>query len=78
MNSDFVQQQAELMAQRVASEPDDGGRIRKAYDIAFGRPPTEEEVRLGLDYLRSEPMKEYEERKEKQEKESISFHRASG
>jgi hypothetical protein len=67
MNSDFVQQQAELVASRVEAEPTSEGRIRKIYRIVFGRAATPEEVKLGLDYLRTEPLKEYEERKKAEE-----------
>jgi hypothetical protein len=64
MNSDFVQQRAELLARRVASEPDNTARIQKAYRLVYGRPATPDEVSIGIAYLASEPMKEYEERKE--------------
>ncbi|HYL74392.1 MAG TPA: PSD1 and planctomycete cytochrome C domain-containing protein [Bryobacteraceae bacterium] len=63
MNSDFVQQQAEHLAQRVAAEPDQTARIQKAYRLVYGRAATPEEVKIGLEYLRAEPMKEYEEQK---------------
>jgi mono/diheme cytochrome c family protein len=63
MNSDFAGQQAELLARRVASEPDNAARIRKAYGIVLGRAPTDEELKDGLEYLKREPMQEYEERK---------------
>ena len=63
MNSDFVQQRAEMVARRVASEPDNPARIQKAYRLVFGRAATPEEIQIGQDYLRAEPMKEYEERK---------------
>src|SRR5262249_9647195 len=43
MNSDFIQQQAELLARRVASESDGTARIRKAYRLVLGRIPTEAE-----------------------------------
>jgi hypothetical protein len=69
MNSDFVQQQGELLAKRVADEPDNAARIQKTYRTLFGRTATPEELRAGLAYLRSEPMKEYEERKAAKEKE---------
>lgn len=65
MNSDFVQQQAEVLAQAIAPEADNTARIRKAYRMVFGREATPEEVKLGLEYLRAEPMKEFEERKAK-------------
>lgn len=67
MNSDFVQQQAELLVQRIESEPTTEARIQKAYRLVFGRAATPEEMRLGLEYLRNEPLKEYEERKKAEE-----------
>jgi hypothetical protein len=63
MNSEFVQQQAEYLARRVESEPDNPARIQKAYQILYGRTAAPEEVQAGIEYLRAEPMKEYEEAK---------------
>jgi mono/diheme cytochrome c family protein len=63
MNSDFMQQQSELLARRVASEPNNTARIRKAYRLIFGRAPTDAELKAGLDYLAAEPIREYDERK---------------
>jgi hypothetical protein len=63
MNSDFMQQQAELLARRVANEPDTAARIRKAYSLVLGRGPTDAEMSAGVEYLKREPMQEYEERK---------------
>ena len=40
MNSDFMQQHAERLAERVADEPDDAARIEKVYRLVFGRAPT--------------------------------------
>ena len=68
MNSDFVQQQAEHLAQRVASEPDNTARIQKIYQLVYGRAPSPEEVKIGIEYLRTEPLKEYEEQKAEKEK----------
>jgi hypothetical protein len=65
MNSDFMQVEAEELARRVSAEPDNRSRIRKVYLLAYGRDPSEEEIRLGLDYLHAEPMREYEENKNK-------------
>ncbi len=65
MNSDFMQIESEDLAKRVANEPDNTARIKKVYSIAFGRAPTADEIKLGLDYLHNEPMKEYEENKAK-------------
>jgi hypothetical protein len=68
MNSDFVQQQAEHLAQRVVTEPDNTARIQKVYKLVYGRAATDEEVKIGLEYLRTEPLKEYEEQKAEREK----------
>jgi len=65
MNSDFMQIEAEELAKRVAGEPDNRARIRKVYQLTYGRDPAESEVKLALDYLKSEPLKEYEENKNK-------------
>ena len=67
MNSDFVQQQAELVAKKIETEPTMESRIQKAYRLVFGRAATAEEVRLGVEYLRNEPLKQYEERKKADE-----------
>jgi mono/diheme cytochrome c family protein len=65
MNSDFMQVESEELAKRVASEPDNRARIRKAYQLVYGRDPNDEEIRLGIAYLHEEPLKEYEENKNK-------------
>jgi hypothetical protein len=63
MNSDFMQQQGELIARRVAAEPNNTARIQKAYRLIFGRGGSDVEVKAGLAFLTSEPLKEYEERR---------------
>jgi Protein of unknown function (DUF1549)/Protein of unknown function (DUF1553)/Planctomycete cytochrome C len=65
MNSDFMQIEAEELARRVSTEADNKARIHKTYQLVFGRDPSEEEVKLGLDYLRNEPLREYEEARKK-------------
>jgi len=65
MNSDFMQVESEELAKRVAAEPDNRARIRKAYQLVFGRDPKEDEIQLAIAYLHEEPMKEYEENKNK-------------
>jgi len=65
MNSDFVSVEAEELAKRIAGEPDNRSRIRKVYLLAYGREPSEQEIKLGIDYLHEEPMREYEENKNK-------------
>jgi hypothetical protein len=66
MNSDFVQIEAEALYKRAAAEADNRARIRKLYSLVYGREPKETEVQAGLEYLRTEPLKEYEESKNKQ------------
>jgi hypothetical protein len=68
MNSDFMQQHAERLAERVADEPDDETRIAKVYRLAFGRAPSAEELKVGLDFLRDEAFKQYEDRRAAQKK----------
>ena len=63
MNSDFMQQQGELIARQVAAEPDNTARIQKAYRLIFGRAASDAEIKAGLAFLTSEPLKEYEERR---------------
>ena len=63
MNSDFVQLESEALYKRVAAEPNNAARIRKLYNLVYGRDPKEAEVQIALDYLRTEPIKEYEESK---------------
>ena len=41
MNSDFMQIEAEELAKRVAGEPDNRARIRKVYQLVYGRDPSE-------------------------------------
>jgi hypothetical protein len=65
MNSDFIGVESEELAKRVAGEPDNRARIRKAYQLIYGRDPKEEEIKLGIAYLHEEPLKEYEENKNK-------------
>jgi hypothetical protein len=73
MNSDFMQQQGELLARRVhaadaAAEPTTGSRIQAAYRLIFGRAATDAEMRTGVQYLSTEPMTSYDERKNAAEK----------
>ncbi|HEU0124552.1 MAG TPA: PSD1 and planctomycete cytochrome C domain-containing protein [Bryobacteraceae bacterium] len=65
MNSDFMQVEAEELAKKVAGEANNRERIRKAYKLVYGRDASEEEVALGVEYLKMEPLLEYEERKKK-------------
>jgi hypothetical protein len=67
MNSDFMQQQAERLAQKLQEEPDNRTRVTKAYRMVLGRNPLETELTAGLDYLAAEPLRAYEERKAAEE-----------
>ncbi|MGA2215294.1 MAG: hypothetical protein ABSH31_18620, partial [Bryobacteraceae bacterium] len=40
-------------SETVGGEKDDGARIRETYRRVFGRLPSEQELRLGLEFLKS-------------------------
>jgi hypothetical protein len=63
MNSDFMQQQAERLARTIVAEPDNAARIKKAYRTIFGRTPTDVEMKTGLAFISTEPLKDYDERR---------------
>jgi hypothetical protein len=63
MNSDFMQQHAERLAESLADESDDNVRIEHAYRRIFGRAPTADELKAGRDFLQNEAFKQYEDRK---------------
>ena len=53
LNHPFVLEQTKALAKRVQSEAkDDAGRIGQVYLLLYGRPPSEEETRIGLTFLR--------------------------
>lgn len=64
MNSDFMQQQAESLGRRVAVETNSTARIQKLYSLLFNRPATDSELASAKEFLASEPMKSFEERKQ--------------
>ena len=68
MNSDFVQQQSELLARRMEAEPDMPAAIRKAYQIVYGRAPSDAEIQAGTAFLQAEPLASFEERAADKEK----------
>ena len=57
MNSGFVEQQAAGLAKRLSG--DDGERVRQAYRLLYGRPPSPEEVQLGAAFVRKSNWNEY-------------------
>jgi len=59
LNSDFIIEQAKAFAKRVTGEPHDlSGQVNSAYHLAFGRPPSEDELELAEAYLGKENEKD--------------------
>jgi hypothetical protein len=58
LNDDFVLRQAQLFADRIqeAAPRDIEAQIRATYTIALSRPPTDDEMRLALDFLKKQKM----------------------
>ena len=54
LNSAFVSQQSQALARRIEKEagPDDKARIQRAYRLLYGRSASDEEIALGLRFLR--------------------------
>jgi hypothetical protein len=63
-----MQQHAEKLTERVMGEPTEEARIQKAYRLIFGRTASPAEIQAGREFLATEPMKQYEERKAAAEK----------
>jgi cytochrome c553 len=63
MNSDFMQQQAERLAEKLQGEADNRARVTKAYRLVLGRDPQAAELAAGVEYLAAEPLRAYEERR---------------
>ena len=53
LNSSFVMNQAKALAERLARETgeDAEARIRRIYELLYGRLPTESELQIGLEYV---------------------------
>ena len=58
LNDDFVLRQAQLFADRVreAAPSDATEQVRLAYGISLSRPPTAEESRLAMEFLRKQKL----------------------
>jgi len=58
LNDDFVLRQAQLFADRVreAAPNDLTEQVRLAYEISISRPPTAEESRLAMEFLRKQKL----------------------
>ena len=54
LNSGFVMGQAKALAERLEREAgaDQKARIRRVYELVYGRLPTESEMAIGLEYVR--------------------------
>jgi mono/diheme cytochrome c family protein len=57
MNNTFVYAQASKLAERVYPKGTDEERIKELYWLLFGRKPTEQELQLGLEFLKANPEK---------------------
>jgi hypothetical protein len=57
LNHPFVREQAKALAKRLLAEPagDNAERIGLAYRLAYGRPPTEKEERIGRERIGGSP-----------------------
>jgi hypothetical protein len=53
LNSPFIREQSTHFARRLLNDPaaDQASRIRTAFQLAFGRPASDQEIRDGADYL---------------------------
>jgi hypothetical protein len=58
LNSGFVLQQAEFFAERLKREQGDdvGKQVRRAFALAFGREPTDEEVNIATKFVEGEGL----------------------
>jgi hypothetical protein len=60
LNSDFVIRQAKALAKRLTANPDpksaDSARIQHAFLLVYGRAPTNNELKLGLNFLADAAM----------------------
>jgi hypothetical protein len=52
LNHPFAIEQTKALTQRILGEtPKDESRIEQAYVLLYGRPPSKEELQIGLDFL---------------------------
>jgi hypothetical protein len=63
LNSPFVQAQSAALVRRLKAETPGGAeeRVRRAYLLLYGRPPTARQLRVALDFLRPESDAVWEE-----------------
>ena len=56
LNSPFLRQQSSALVERLKQDAsDDDARIRRAYLLLYGRPASDRQVRIGLDFLGDSP-----------------------
>jgi hypothetical protein len=51
LNSEFMTEQARGVVKQLANEKDEAAKIQKAFVLLYGRPATERDVKMGLDFL---------------------------
>ena len=51
LNSAVVEKRADALAEIVKSDPTPDGRVRKAFEIVYQRPPTAAELRASLAFI---------------------------
>ncbi|MBI1831622.1 MAG: PSD1 domain-containing protein [Planctomycetes bacterium] len=51
LNSPFLQQQSAALVKRLATETGDEAKVRRAYLLLYGRPPSDAQVRLAREFL---------------------------
>lgn len=59
LNNDFVLRQAEFFAERLRKEPTVAGQIALAYQLLFGRQPSEQETKLGQQFIAEQGLALY-------------------
>ena len=61
LNGKFSNEMADAFAQRLTAEWGDRPEriVDRAYELAFGRMPTDKERRLSIEFLRDEPLSEF-------------------
>ena len=55
LNNDFILKQAEFLAERIGNK----NPVDRAYDLLYGREPTERERQIGLQFLSKQPLAAY-------------------
>jgi cytochrome c553 len=57
LNSPFMERQAKALAARLTADPaePDSARIQRAFPLLFGRPATDRDISLGIEFLNSTP-----------------------